>query len=192
MQVIPVIGFFLENIDYAFTENWAININTLAFYPYTIGIKCAYQVSDQNYIGANIFAVGNFSSGNNGSFLWGYGAYGKFTRGTSNNNFTVSGGVLGVNSEFFYTGTTAPFVNIGFVSAAYCNRFSKRVALNLEGWFLPEISAGLGGIGIKLIADESTCWTFGCFSVLNTYDNSLKLNVKTIPLPYVGVSRRFD
>ena len=182
----------LENIDYAITDNWAISLNTLAFYPITLGVKCAYQLNDDNYVGANIFGIANITSGNSSSLLFGYGAQGKFTKGNSNKNFTISGGILGLNSDLFYTTSTGPFVNLGFISAAYCNRFSKKVALNLEGWYLPATSAGLAGFGFKFVDDEVTCWTLGCFALLNSYDNTVKLNLKTLPIPYFGVSKKFN
>ena len=181
----------LETIDYAFSDNWAISLNTLAFYPITLGVKFCYQLNDDNYIGANVFGVGDITSGS-GSLLFGYGAQGKFTKGSSNKNFTLSGGVLGLSSQLFYTSAKNPFVNIAFISGAYCNRFSKRVALNLEGWYLPDLNAGLGGIGFKFIGDEITCWTIGCYTLMNNYDNSLRLNLKTVPIPYFGVSKRFN
>lgn len=182
----------LENIEYAFTENWAITLNTLAFYPITLGAKYVHKISSDAYVGATVFGIGDINSGASRSFLFGYGAQAKFTKGNSNRNFTLSCGVLGLTSDLFYTASSRLFVNTPFVSAAWCNRFSKNVALNLEGWYLPEISSGLGGLGFKFIGDEITCWTVGCYTLLNNYDNTLKLNFRTIPIPYFGVSRRFN
>ncbi len=182
----------LENIDYAFSENWAISLNTLAFYPITLGVKCSYQLNEETYLGANVFGIGDIMSNGNSNLLFGYGAQGKLTKGSSNKNFTLSGGVIGLSSDLFYTTSTNPYVNLAFVSAAYCNRFSKKVALNLEGWFIPELNAGLGGIGFKFVGDEVTCWTVGCYTLLNSYDNTLKLNLRTVPIPYFGVSKRFN
>lgn len=182
----------LENIDYAFNSNWAINLNTIAFYPVTLGVKCAYQVGDEAFIGANIFAIGDITSGGNSSLLFGYGAQGRFTKGSSNKNLTLSAGVIGLNSSLFYLSPSKPFVNLPFVSGAYCNRLSKGVALTLEGWYLPEIATGLGGIGVKFVGDETTCWTVGCFAFTNAGDNGLRLDLKTLPIPYFGVARRFN
>jgi len=182
----------LENIDYAFSENWAISLNTLAFYPITLGAKCSYQLNEDTYVGANVFAIGDITYTGNSNLLFGYGAQGKITKGSSNKNLTLSGGVIGLSADLFYTTSTNPYINLVFVSAAYCNRFSKKVALNLEGWYLPDANAGLGGIGFKFIGDDVTCWTVGCYTLLNNYDNSLRLNLKTIPIPYFGVSKRFN
>jgi hypothetical protein len=182
----------LENIDYAFTENWGISLNTLAFYPFTLGVKCVYQVGEREYIGANAFVIGDVTSGNGSSLLWGYGALAKFTRGNTNTNFTLSGGVLGLNSSIFTTIPSSPFVNVGFVSAAYCNRFSENVALTLEGWYLPETALGIAGLGFKFIGNDFTCWSLGCYTLLKSYDNTLKINLRTLPIPYIGVSRKFD
>jgi len=182
----------LENIDYAITDHWAISLNTLAFYPITLGAKCSYHLSDNNYIGATIFGIADITSGSNGNFLFGYAAQGKFTKGNSNKNITLSGGVIGLTSDLFYVSSPNPFVNTAFVSAAYCNRFSKKVALNIEGWYLPDLNAGLSGLGFKFVGDEITCWTVGCYAFMNSYDNSLKLNLKTLPIPYFGVSKKFN
>ncbi|PBQ33038.1 hypothetical protein CNR22_15050 [Sphingobacteriaceae bacterium] len=182
----------LENLEYSFTENWAANINTLAFYPFSLGVKCAYQVGDNNYIGGNAFVVGDIFSGSSSSLLFGYGGQARITRGTSNRNFTFSGGLLGLKSELFYTSSPAPYVNMAFVSAAYCNRLSKNVALNFEGWYLPDLSVGLAGAGVKFVGDPNYCWTVGCFALLNGYDNTVKLNFRTLPIPYFGVSRKFN
>jgi hypothetical protein len=181
----------LESIDYAFTDNWALSVNTLAFYPFTVGLKCAYQLNEETFIGGNLFGIGNVLASGNNSPLLGYGALGKFTKGTSNKNMTLSGGLIGINSDIFAGIRTVPFVNVGFISLAYCNRFSKRVALNLEGWYLPEINAGFGGVGFKFVGDEVTCWTLGCYVLMNRADNTIKVNLKTVPIPYFGVSKRF-
>ncbi len=182
----------LESIDYAFTENWGLCLNTIAFYPTTLGVKCAYQMGDAGYVGGHVFGIANITSNNSSSAFWGYGALAKYTRGNSNKNFTIAGGLLGINSDFFYTSTSAPFINTAFVSAAYCNRFRERVAFNLEGWFLPSINAGIAGFGFKFVGNEYICWTLGCYGLMNTYDSSLKLNLKTLPIPYFGVARRFN
>jgi len=182
----------LENIEYAFSEHWAISLNTLAFYPISIGAKCNYQIGEDNYVGASVFVVGDILSGGGSSLLFGYGAQAKFTKGISNKNFTLSGGLLGLNSELFYTSSASPFLNMPFVSAAYCNRFSKSIALNFEGWYLPDLNAGLAGVGIKFVGDESICWTLGCYALLNGADNTLKVNLKTLPIPYFGVARKFN
>lgn len=182
----------LENLEYSFTENWAANINTLAFYPFSLGVKCADRVGDNTYIGGNAFVIGDIFSGSSSSLLFGYGGQARVTRGTSNRNFTFSGGIIGLKSELFYTSSTSAYVNLAFVSAAYCNRLSKNVALNFEGWYLPDLSVGLAGAGIKFVGDPNYCWTLGCYAFLNGYDNTVKLNFRTLPIPYFGVSRKFN
>ena len=182
----------LENINYAFTENWAITLNTLAFYPITLGVNCAFQLSDDNYVGGSVFAIGDITSGGNSTPLFGYGLHGKFTHGGSNKNITLSGGIIGLNADLFYSSRNNVFVNTAFVSAAYCTRFKKNVVLNIEGWYLPELQSGLGGFGFKFIGNEYTCWTVGCYALLNNSDNTLRVNLKAVPVPYFGVSRVFN
>jgi hypothetical protein len=181
----------LENIDYAFSKNWAVDLNALAFYPFSLGVKCAYKVGDEEFIGANVFGVGDFFSSNSNSFFWGYGACAKFTKGSSNHNFTFSAGLLGINSDI-YTYRNVSFVNMAFLGGAYCNRISKLLALNLEGWYLPESQVGLGGVGVKFLGNESFCWTLGCFTLLNNYSNTFRINGKNIPIPYFSLSRKFQ
>ncbi len=185
--------FLFENIDYALTDNWAICVNSLAFYPFSIGVKCAFKIAEVDYVGANVFGIANVLSGNTGgSLLWGYGAFGKYTHGSSNRNFTFSGGILGLNSDIFSTVSTSPFVNLLFTSASYCNRFTKKGALNLEGWYFPQTLTLMGGIGFKLLADERNCWSFGCYTFFDNSNNNVRLNLKTVPIPYLGISRKFN
>jgi hypothetical protein len=183
--------FLLENLDYAFTKNWAITVNSLAFYPISLGVKFAYQIGDINYLGGGVFGFGNIWPSNAGLALWGYGAFGKFTRGTSNRNFTIASGLLGLNSDFFYTQSRMPYTNVLFTNAAYCSRISSRVALNLEAWWFPKTQTGFCGFGFKFVKYNSSCWSFGCYGILNNFNNKVTLNLKTIPVPYFGLTQKF-
>jgi hypothetical protein len=193
--------FLLDHIDFAVNENFAVNVTSVLFYPWAIGLKCAFKLDDMNYVGGNVFGMANILSGNNNNtngnnntspFLLGYGALGKFTHGTSNKNFTIGGGLLALNSEFvFRTPQTASFYNVFFSTISYCNRFSKRLALNLEGWFFPGSQTGFAGVGLKLVDDPRTCWTFGCYGIVNFQNNVASLNYKAIPIPYIGMAQKF-
>lgn len=182
----------LENINYALSDNWAVNLNTLAFYPLSLGVSYAHKIDYYNHAGASVFGIGNITSVKLGSVLFGYGGLVKYTQGDSNNNLTLSTGILGLSSDLFYITTTQLFVNTTFVSAAYCNRFSKKSALNIEAWYLPDVSMGLCGAGLKFTGNEYICWTVGCYALMSNQNNSLKLNLRTLPIPYIGISRRFD
>lgn len=181
----------IENFDYALSENWGITATTLAFYPVSLGVKCAYEIGDKIYLGANVFGIGNLGS-SGGSPMLGYGAMAKFTKGTSNNNFTVFGGLLGISSEAFLGTRAHPYVNNGFMGIGYCNRISKRIALNAEGWYMPEALTGLGGIGIKLVGNETVSWSFGCYALISQANNTIRINYRNLPIPYIGVSRNFN
>ncbi|WP_317898399.1 hypothetical protein [Aurantibacillus circumpalustris] len=182
----------LENINYAFNKHWAITLNTVAFYPISLGLNFAYEITEDNYIGGSVFGIGDITSGGNSSALFGYGAQGKFTHGNSNKNLTFSGGVIGLNSDLFYRNSTSAFVNMAFISAAYCSRFKKNVALNIEGWYLPELTSGFGGIGFKFIGNEVICWTVGCYALINNSNNRVNLDLRAIPVPYFSMSRKFN
>jgi len=183
--------FLLDNIDYGLSEHWALTANTLAFfYPICIGVKCSFEISEGNYVGGNVFGVGFNYSSYSGNGVFGYGFIGRYTKGNSNENFTASAGVIGLNNDVLF-GTGAPFVNTSFISAAYCRRISQNIAINAEGWYLPGTDAGLLGGAVKLVGNEVTSWTFGCFMVMSERNNSLQLNFKALPIPYIGVSRNF-
>jgi hypothetical protein len=182
--------FLLENLEYGITENWAVCAGSLAFYPVSLGVKCAFEIDETNYIGGHLFGMGNIA-GTDNLFL-GYGGIAKFTRGSSNHNFTLSGGMLGINSDVLYTSPQpVPFYNLYFSNVSYCTRLNEHVAMNLEGWYFPQAQLGLAGIGIKLVKNEESCWTFGCYGVLNLLNNNVSLNFKALPIPYLGMSQKF-
>jgi hypothetical protein len=184
--------FILENLDYAITDNWAIDAGALAFYPVSIGVKCAYKVGPQQYLGGNVFGLGNITGNFTANkIMMGYGGAARFTTGTSNKNMTFAAGVLGLSSDIFNLAGAPGYMNTAFGSFSFCNRFSKKAAVNVECWYLPETRSGLGGIGFKFVDDPSTCWTVGCFALLNASENAFKINLKTIPIPYFGLSRKF-
>ncbi len=183
----------INNIDYAITENFAITANTLLFYPFSVGMKCSFHINDLNYVGANVFAMTDpISLLSNGFSMLGYGTSAKFTHGTENNNLTVSAGLLGLNAELFGTGTTPLFINLGYVSLAYCNRFSERFAFNTEGWYFPQTQEAIVGLGLKLINNENTFWNFGCFTFLQNSGSTIRLSDNMIPIPYIGYTRKFN
>ncbi len=185
--------FLINNIDYAITENFALTANTLLFYPFSVGIKCAFRLNDLNYIGANIFiAVDPISLLSDGASILGYGANAKFTHGTENNNLTASAGLLGLNSDLFGIGPTPPFVNLAYVSLSYCNRFSERLAFNGEGWYFPQTQETIAGLGLKFVNNEKICWSFGCYAFLQNNGSTIQFGNNAIPIPYIGYSRRFN
>lgn len=184
--------FALENIDYAITENFAVTAGSLFFYPVSIGAKCALKIDENNYLGGNVFGVANISANSGNTIFMGYGGIAKFTRGTSNQNFTIAGGMLGISSDaLFSTPQKVPYYNFYFSNVSYCSRLNEHVALSLEGWYLPQAQLGFAGAGIKLVKNEDYCWTFGCYSVLNLLNNNVTLNFKALPIPYIGMSQKF-
>lgn len=184
--------FLFENLDYALSENFAFSANCIAFYPISAGLKCAFELDKDNHIGANVFGLGNVLSAGSGSMFWGYGAIAKYTRGNSNKNFTFSGGVLGLRSDLIFSTGSNEIVNLAFISSAYCQRINPNIALNAEGWYFPEAKSGMAGLGVKFVGNERICWTLGCFSIFNNFDNKISFNFKTIPIPYIGISKNFN
>jgi hypothetical protein len=182
----------LQNVDYAVSKNLAITTNAIAFYPFSLGVKCAFRVGELSHVGANIFGMANvLSSDRSQGFLLGYGAQLKYTHGTTNKNLTFSGGLLGLSTSWLSIQTTAPYVNMPFVSLGYCNRFNENVAFVAECWYLTPSASFIGGAGLKLVGNDSYSWSFGLYSFLNNSNGTFSINLKSAPIPYVGISRKF-
>lgn len=182
---------FIDNITFPVNENWAITANTIFIYPYSLGLKCAYKVSENSYIGGSLFGMFNLGSKTPSENFIGYCSKVNYTQGTSNNNFTVAGGVLGLNANLFTLKSQAPFLNLYFGNFSFCSRFSKLFAFVGEAWYFPQAESGFAGIGLKLVNNQYNCWTFGCYGILNNLSTGLKVDVKAIPIPYIGYSQSF-
>lgn len=182
----------MEKFDYAFTENIDICMSTLAFYPYSLGLKGAFQLQGNDYIGGSVFGVADITAKGPSPWFLGYGALARYTKGNENRNFNLSAGLVGLNSNFFSMYRSTPFVNMMLLNAGLCSRFRESLAFNAEAWYLPALNIGLGGVALKFMSDEYNCWTLGCFALLNGNNDGITLNLKSLPLPYFGVSRKFD
>lgn len=185
----------LQDMDYAITENWALSVSSFLFYPISVGTKCSFRINDLNYFGFSVNAMGNIlSSGGSTPSFWGYTAFGKYTHGNSNKNLSLSFGLISLNSDLFSLSVSPPskFINLPFVSAAYCNRFSEKFAFNAELWVFPVSELALVGAGFKYLHSDRIAWTFGCFTNIVSVNNTLKLDLKTMPIPYLGLSRKFN
>lgn len=186
--------FLIENLSYSLHENWDITVNTLFLYPVSFGVKCSFKVFDDTYIGGNIFVVGNLSNRVSPVSFFGYGGLARITKGNSNNNFSFSGGVVGINAELFVPKPTQAInglLNLPFASFGYANRFHEKWALSLEGWFFPQQQFGFAGAGFKFIRSRDVAWTFGCFTNVNTANNKVTANLRTIPIPFIGYTNTF-
>jgi hypothetical protein len=82
-------------------------------------------------------------------------------------------------------------VNIPVTGFAWCNRLSRRVALNIEGWYLNELRTGLAGGGIKLMEHEGSCWSLGCFALFGKNILGWNFGRDILPIPYIGLTRNF-
>ncbi len=181
----------LENIDFAFNKNWSVTSTSFAFFPISIGFKCVYQLNKRNYLGFNAFGFGDIFNSIYERALWGYGSSFKYSSGNIDKNFTLSAGLLGLQSDIFLKNTKNLYSNLGFVNAAYYNKLSSRLAFTAEAWYFPTIKTGLVGLGIKLINNPRISWTFGCFALDNNFTITNTLLEKPLPLPYIGIMRIF-
>lgn len=186
-----------EHAEYAFNENWALTINSLLFAPLSLGVKCHYPINDDLHAGINVFGTGNlFSAAATGnSSFFGLFAMGKLTKGYSNQNITLSGGITRLFLSNTIGGLWTQGSNAGilyFASVSGFNRFSAKTGLVGEAWYFPQLQASLSGAGIKLIGNESTSWTFGYYALYFGKDlNFTNLKGRVLPIPYIGYSTRF-
>lgn len=176
----------IENINYGLTQNWSVTVNTLFLYPVSLGVKCNYEISPNTYAGGNVFVVGNVSDRVSPALFFGYGASARITRGTENNNFSFSGGVVGLNPDLFQLPNGAGFINLPYGSFAFANRFHQRWSFCLEAWMFPFANTGLAGGGFKFLKSDATSWTFGCYTYVNTANNQITPNLRALPIPYIG------
>lgn len=182
----------LEKFDYAFNQNLDICMSTLAFYPYSLGLKTAFQLQKNDYVGGSVFGVGDIASSNKGSWFFGYGALARYTKGNENRSINLAGGFVGLNSDLLSFYSTRRLTHMLLLNAGLSTRFRETLAFTSEVWYLPALNLGLGGIAIKFISDEYNCWTLGCFAFINGNNDGIKINLKSLPLPYFGVSRKFN
>jgi hypothetical protein len=182
--------FVFDNTSFKMNDNWDISVNSILFYPSSLGVKCAFEIGGDMYIGGNIFAVANISDKVMPYFFLGYGGIARFTKGNTNNNFSLSAGVIGLNSQLFQSTAIRkePFLNLPFGGFAYVNRFSEQWAFCAEGFYFPEAQTGFGGAGIKYMQDRETCWTFGCFAFASVTNNRLSFGNRVLPIPFVSYS----
>lgn len=183
----------LQNADYAITQNWALSTHAIAFYPVSIGVKTGYRVSDRGYVGGSFYTMGNILNSNPGNpSLFGFSLMGRYTQGNTNRNFTAGAGVLALNTALFgQQGTPSVILPLPFLNLAFCNRFTSNLVFVTEGWYFPQVQTLLGMAGVKLINNENYAWTFGVLSFVNNFDKGIKLNLSSLPIPYIGINRRF-
>jgi hypothetical protein len=178
--------FLFDNVSFSLHKNWDVTVNSIfLYYPTSIGIKCAYQVGKDIYLGGNVF-VGGMSDRSAHNFLLAGGALARITKGTSNNNFSFSGGMLGIYSDAIRGRN--PFLNIPFASFAYCNRFSEKWGISIESFYFPQSQSGLAGCGFKFLKNKESAWSFGCYTYLSTVNNQLSFSRHAIPIPFVNYS----
>ena len=187
--------FLLNQSQYTFNEHLALEATSLIFYPFGLGLKCNFSVDDLNHLGASVNGFVDFAGTDQNNWALGFAAFGRFTHGSSNRNFTIGGGLLGANQQMF--GNYAPgktVIAIPVLTAGFCNRFAERWSVVLEGHVLPDEGLMIGGAGFKFLRDKTSCWTFGCYGIMmETYNPLLRVfGRRTIPLPYFSYARKFD
>jgi RNase P/RNase MRP subunit p29 len=184
--------FLMQQADFSISSNWAVTINSLWFYPLGVGFKYAYKIDDLNYFGFTTGAFGKiFRSGSSPPTFWAYHAQLHFTHGTENKNFSLSAGILPVNLQMLDPSSSFSIIAIPFAGAAYANRFSEKFVFNGEAWLFPLSMVALAGAGVKYLPTERIAWTFGCYTNVVSERNTLKLDTKSIPIPYFAYARRF-
>jgi len=196
--------YFIENINYAFSENWSLSMNVLLFLPASIGIKCSYEISKDLYFGANVYMWALPTDNSLGVYsipLIGAGV--RITKGDNNTNFTIGAGGLAVK-DFNQVNTPMQkldYTPVYYLNFAYANRFAKHAAFNIENFLFPQafsnqrggsVNLNLTGASIKWIRNEDTQWNFGCYGMYLGDLTKLNTNSQIIPIPYISYSQFID
>ena len=195
--------YFIENINYALSENWSVSMNVLLFLPASIGVKCSYEISKDLYFGANVYMWALPADNTMGVYsipLVGAGA--RITKGDNNTNFTIGAGAVAVKN-FDQVNTPVQkldYTPVYYLNFAYANRFAKHAALNIENFLFPQafsnprgsINLNLTGVSIKWIRNEDTQWNFGCYGMYLGDLTKLNTNSQIIPIPYISYSQFID
>jgi hypothetical protein len=178
--------FFLDNINIKIDKHWDVSVNTLAIYPTSLGFRYACQLAPDTYLGFSGSFVGNVSHQYVSNYFLGYIGAARISRGNPDRHFSISAGILGVNSEILNMQTKYQFVNIPFGSLAVSQRMSENWTLCGEGFYFPQVQAGFAGIGAKLTNGEHTAWTFGCYTYVSLLNNQFRAGQKIVPIPYIS------
>lgn len=182
--------FLFENISVSINENWDFTTNCIFVYPTSIGIKCTYAIGNDTYVGGNVFAVGNANERFLSEYFLGYGTLARITKGTSNNNFSISGGVIGINNQLIDPKAKEYFYNVPFANFAWLNRFAERWGFVIDAYYFPQAQSGFGGAGFKFMKNKQTAWTFGCFGLISVASSGgqISLGNKAVPVPFISYS----
>jgi hypothetical protein len=186
--------FIFDQIQYAFTKNVAVYVTSLTFYPCGAGVKVSHQVNDLTYIGADVSGMMRIGNQDVGSEVLGYMAQAKLTHGTSNRNFTIGAGIMGINPNAIGQYNAGELLlNSPVVSAGFCNRFAERWSLVLDGYYLSEENVLFGGCGFKFLRDEEIAWCFGAYSHVNELGAAQAMGHRAFafPIPYLSYTRKF-
>lgn len=181
-----------DNLDYAFSENVAVSSSAFLFFPLSFGIKTAFEVRDNFFLGSHVFVVGDiYGFNDNINPIWGWGAFFKATIGSSNRNASINAGWLGINALLFNPVATRTFDKIPFVSFAAAKRYSPRIAVSGETYFMPLHQMATAGLSVKLVALENLCIGLGGIYIFNPY--ALQTNTTdNLLLPFLGIERTFN
>jgi hypothetical protein len=192
--------YFVENIHYAFNENWSVSLNVLLFLPASVGVKCSFEISRNLYFGANayVWALPDDNMGNYQIPFMGMGA--RVTKGDDNTNFTIGvGGVAIKNFDNTIRSAlrTNEYYPVYFLNFGYTSRFAKHGAFNIENFLFPQafavanqsINLNLTGFSIKWIRDTGTQWNFGCYGMYLGDLTKLNSNSKVLPIPYLSYTQ---
>ncbi len=195
--------YFIENVNYALSENWCLSMNVLLFLPSSIGVKCSYEIQKDLYFGANIYVWALPTNNTVGAYsipLMGAGA--RVTKGDNNTNFTLGAGVMAIkNFDQVHTAMQQyDYTPVYYLNFAYTSRFAKHAAWNIENFLFPQafsnprgsVNLNLTGLSLKWIRNENIQWNFGCYGMYLGDLTKLNTNSKIIPIPYLSYTQFLD
>ena len=208
--------FLSGSANYDVNERYSLGITTTFWgSPIALNAKTSFEISPKNYAGVDIHG-GTVIYSSPGS-LFGH-LCGKYTHGTPNSNFTLSGGLItyslkrttyptSSNGMPVASTSTYSFVSY-YMSVAAAHRLSKTNLFVGEFLIFPNNNFALAGIGLRSIKKETSSFVFGFYNLIRltqpsplgypyyggnnwTTSHGFYYNNRVfpvIPIPYLGLS----
>lgn len=187
---VSTIYYAAVSIDYGVTDKFSIGLSTTLYgMPLTLNLKTSYKIGKQLYLGPELHLGWLWAIPNS---FFSYGAM-KLTRGTSNNNFTFSGGYLITNINDNFSSNNNYYSQYYFINGSLMKRLNPRLALIAEAWGFGNINnkmfpGAVAVLGLKTMKKERSSWTFSFVTFIFQDKGVSSTRTFVIPIPFIGWS----
>jgi len=189
---VNTIYYTAASVDYNISDKFSVGLfTTLYGIPLIVNSKASFKIGRRLYFGPELHAGWVWASPK--SFFT-YGTM-KITQGTSNNNFTFSGGYFFGNFDDLFWNSN--FANYYFVNGSLAKRLNSRLAFIAEVWGFGNMNnnrmfpGALTVVGFKTLKKEKSSWTFSLVTLIfqeryTSYYNQTQTKTYIIPFPFIG------